>query len=121
MFFDSTSPCILKPFNAIRCKDQVHVERAIADLNEVLAAPNFVSILFGEREAQLLESTEEVLAVLSVLVHIESNVLCGIRITEQDCPGLSEEEIFHTMLRKYPAEFLRAFEFKGCHVAQSRL
>jgi hypothetical protein len=48
MFLDAPLPRIVKPFDAIGRKNQVQIERAVSELNEILTPANLLLFLRGE-------------------------------------------------------------------------
>ena len=47
MLLDAPLPRIVKPFDAIGRKDQVHIKRAVSELNEILTLANLLLLFFG--------------------------------------------------------------------------
>src|SRR5437899_370298 len=90
----STSTClpgILEPLNAWR-KHQVEIERAVLQLNEVLAAPHFHRLRFRQHESQVLERAKQSLAVCFGPFHEQVRVLGCVRVSQQDRAGFANEE-----------------------------
>jgi len=78
VFLNSPFPSIVKPFDTVRGEDQVHVERAIAELNEDFAPPYLLLFLFREPETKLQEGSYDLFAVVLLLIHIQINILRGV-------------------------------------------
>ena len=69
---NSARPCVFKPLDAIRRKDQVKVEGAVLELNKILASPDLFILGFIQFETKLMECGYERVAILTLLVDIRS-------------------------------------------------
>jgi len=90
-------PGIVKRLDTIRRKDQIQVEGAVFELYENLSATDFLSLVPGQLEAEILKREQEPLAVGRILFNEQVCVLGCIRITQQDSPGFSDEQIPYRM------------------------
>jgi len=113
---------MFESFDAIRREDQVQIEGAVSELNEILALPNLLLFLLGQPETQFQKGANQFAAVRGLLLHIKTDILGGVRISQQDCPGSSEEQVLYAAILEDTAKLLSVLEFKDCHVrAYSRL
>ena len=90
-YVDMTLPGVFEPFDSVRREDEVQVKRAVLELNKILSALDLIRLVVGQRESQFAERPDESTPVLRGPFHEEVHVLCGIRIPEQYCTGLSDE------------------------------
>jgi hypothetical protein len=75
---DVPSPRIFKTFDAIGCEDQIEVERAVFELHEILAAPNFCRLFISQRKPQLPQSLDYGSTVCRGFFDKEIGILGGI-------------------------------------------
>lgn len=53
MLFDVPLPSIFESFDAIWRKDDIQIKRSVSELDEILAAPNLLLLIFSEQEMEL--------------------------------------------------------------------
>src|ERR1017187_1151413 len=103
-------------------KDQVQIERAVSELNEILAPTDLLLFFFGEPEAKLHQSANQLPAVGGLLLHIKTDILSSVRKPQQYGPGLAEEQVPYAVMLAGAAKLLRVLEFKDRHArSQVRL
>src|ERR1035438_9334922 len=122
MLFDAPLPRIVKPFDTIGRKYQVQIERAVSELNEILTPANLLLFFFGEPEANLHQGTNQIPAVGGLLLHIEIDILSGVRKPQQYGPRLAKEQVLYAVMLADTAKLLCVLEFKDRHArSQVRL
>jgi len=61
---DVPRPGIVKTLDPIGCEHKIEIERAVAELDEVLALLDLVALRFGQGKAQVAERRDDGLAVV---------------------------------------------------------
>src|SRR5215207_1241554 len=80
-------PRMCKTLDSVGSEDQVHIERAVLQLHEVLAAFDFLRLNLGQREAELAKSMGHTPAVFIRLQREDVNVLRGVRKPQENRGG----------------------------------
>lgn len=112
---DPPTPSIVEALDAVRCEDQVEVERAVLELHEVLASRNLPGLLDIEREPQFSQRGDDCATVLGALLHEKIGVLGGVGEAEQNGARFADEEIPHVVMREDVADFLGLPVLKRAH------
>ena len=96
-----------KAFNAVWSEDEVEVEGAVFELDEVLTSNDFGLGVVVESKAQSEQGFNHALAVLFRLSWKNIHVLRGARITEEDGGALADEQVVNALFVECPGDFLR--------------
>lgn len=83
---DMARPGILEPLDSIGRKDEVEIEGAVLQLDEVLPAEDLGGLVTSQGEAELAERGHDALAVLRRSLDKQIRVLGRAREAEQDAP-----------------------------------
>ena len=89
----SPTPRVLEPFDAVWREDEVNVERAVLQLDEVFAAPDLGGLLGCQFKAQLLQGMDRGGPIAWRLLHVEVGVLCGVGKAVEDRSRLAQEQV----------------------------
>src|SRR5262245_15373929 len=78
------SPGLIEGLDSVRRENQVEVEWAVLQLNEVLAPADLRDLLGGQAKPELDERVGDRRAVRRILLDEQIGILRGIRETEED-------------------------------------
>ena len=91
---DAPLPRMFESFDAIGREDQVQIEGAVSELNEILALPNLLLFPLGEPEIQFQKGANQFAAVRGLLLHIKIDILGGVRIPNRIAPDRPKNRYF---------------------------
>src|SRR2546422_2137313 len=90
---DMPAPRLLERLDAVGSEDEVQVEGAVLQLNEVLAALDLRRLLVRQLEADFSERENQGPAVRLALLDEQVRVLRRVGETQQDGTGLAQEQV----------------------------
>ena len=112
---DAAGPGVAEPIDPVRGKDQIQVEGAILELNEVLSPFDFRGLLRGQAKSQIPKSGHERAAVRDRFLHVQICILRGIRKAEENRARLSDEQIPAPVARERLTHVRRLLVVKRGH------
>src|SRR5712691_3155858 len=88
-------PGDFKAVDSVRSKDQINVERAGLELDEVFATFDFGSDLVRQFESKILQRLHQRLSVGRRFFRKDVHILSGVRKSQHKRSGLSQQQIPH--------------------------
>src|SRR5438477_433553 len=88
-------PRVFELLNPVWREDQVKVERAVLQLNEILPAPYLFFLACGQLEPDLFKCKDNRCPVLRRSCNEHVRILGRIREAKQNCTRLANEQIMH--------------------------
>ena len=109
------SPGICEPLDSVRGKDEVQVEWAVLELDEVLATLDLFRLGIAEIELEIPQGEYDSLAILPALFSEDVGILSRIRKTQKDGTRLSQKQIPDFMLSHRIPNLFGLAIFKSAH------
>src|SRR5438128_10958723 len=109
------TPRILEPFDTVRCKDNVEVERAVLELHEILAAQNLGRLLVRECKAQFAQGRHQGPTILESLFHKKIGILSRVGKSKKNRAGFADEQVSDPVLSEPVSNLQRLAVFKRGH------
>ena len=100
------SAAVDRKLDTVGREDEVEVEGAVLELDEVLAAANLCGLIRCQREAQRDEGLDQGLAIGGTTLDEDVGVLSRVGEPEENGARLAEEQIADTVARERIAELL---------------
>jgi hypothetical protein len=113
--FHMALPGIRELFEAVGRKNQIQVEGAVLELDEVLSPQDFRGFPVGEIKAKLPQRGDDSGSIGGGFLDVEVGVLSGIRVSQQDRAGFAEEQVTDPVPGEDIADLLRLTVFKRGH------
>jgi hypothetical protein len=108
-------PGVGKSVDSVWRKDQIEIERAIFELDEILSTLDFRCLCVGQVETEVPQTGHQRVSVLRGLFYENIRVLSRIGESKKNSAGFPNEEIPTSVPRKDIPNFLRLTVFKRGH------
>jgi hypothetical protein len=107
VFMHGSRFCLGEALDAVGGEDEIEIEGAVLELDEVLASDDFRLGVVVENEAQFQEGFDHALAVLDGFGGEDIHVLRGAWVAEKDGGTLADEEVINACRVEGLRHFLR--------------